>query len=414
MPHLQPAYQMPYSYLISREGDRYKARDPYGRVHFSDDEAATVIQAAIDALTEGGSIFLTRGNYTITSPLIIRSKIWLRGEGIATVLTLADGANCNVIESPSGSLLNQAKISDLKIDGNKNNQTADNAATYLLNPVACRCENVYIYNVRDKGIVFYGESMPTLYGYWSTIADCHIGDCTTRGISVENCDELFIRDNSTGNCPTGIRLSAGISDVIGNKIVSATYGIDVKGESNNIIGNVIDTITYIGIHVFASNIIVGNYLFKIGYGATQNTYGIRMVSGQTVKGVLIFSNKIVGSGSYAYCGIAEASDSDENYIIGNRVTDFSLNIIKRGANSVVRDNFGYVTENSGTATIANGNTSVSVAHGLAGTPTLVTLGATHSEVADAVWSADATNITITVPSAVSADRKVSWYAEYKP
>lgn len=79
----------------------------------------------------------------------------------------------------------------------------------------------------------------------------------------------------------------------------------------------------------------------------------------------------------------------------------------------VRFSEGY-SENSGTATILNGNTSVQFAHGLADTPTFVTLGATHDEVADAIWSADATNITITVPAAVSADRDISWYAEYKP
>jgi len=71
-------------------------------------------------------------------------------------------------------------------------------------------------------------------------------------------------------------------------------------------------------------------------------------------------------------------------------------------------------KNSGTATITNGNTQVQFAHGLAGTPTLVTLGATHAEVADAIWSADATNITITVPTNVTANRNISWYAEYKP
>jgi hypothetical protein len=70
--------------------------------------------------------------------------------------------------------------------------------------------------------------------------------------------------------------------------------------------------------------------------------------------------------------------------------------------------------NRGTATIASGTTSVTFAHGLSGTPTLVTLGATHAEVADAIWSADATNITITVPAAVTANRNISWYAERKP
>ena len=88
--------------------------------------------------------------------------------------------------------------------------------------------------------------------------------------------------------------------------------------------------------------------------------------------------------------------------------------IEAGGTLYAKFNEGFVTENSGTATILSGNTSVTFAHGLAGTPTLVTLGATHAEVADAIWSADAINITITVPSAVSANRNISWSAEYKP
>jgi len=78
----------------------------------------------------------------------------------------------------------------------------------------------------------------------------------------------------------------------------------------------------------------------------------------------------------------------------------------------IKNNIGYTTENSGTATIASGNTSVTVAHGLASEPSFVILTGTHSEVKDAYVSAkDSTNITITVDSAVTADRDIYWYAE---
>ena len=48
--------------------------------------------------------------------------------------------------------------------------------------------------------------------------------------------------------------------------------------------------------------------------------------------------------------------------------------------------------NWGTATILSGQTSVTFAHELYyGAPSVVVLGPTHAEVADAVWSADDTN-----------------------
>lgn len=65
---------------------------------------------------------------------------------------------------------------------------------------------------------------------------------------------------------------------------------------------------------------------------------------------------------------------------------------------------------AGVATILNGQTGATFAHGLAAAPAFVTLGAKHAEVADAFWSADATNITITVPAAVTANRDVSYFA----
>lgn len=72
--------------------------------------------------------------------------------------------------------------------------------------------------------------------------------------------------------------------------------------------------------------------------------------------------------------------------------------------------WGYITRNAGIATILNGQATVVVPHELPEAPTFVTLGAKHAEVADAIWSADATNVTITVPSNVTADREIAWFA----
>jgi len=70
------------------------------------------------------------------------------------------------------------------------------------------------------------------------------------------------------------------------------------------------------------------------------------------------------------------------------------------------------TENRGTATILNGNPSVTVNHGLAAAPSVVKLTGTHSEVKDCwVTNVTATQFTINAPAAVSADRDVYWQAE---
>lgn len=69
-----------------------------------------------------------------------------------------------------------------------------------------------------------------------------------------------------------------------------------------------------------------------------------------------------------------------------------------------------VLRRSGMATIKTGDNSVTFAHGMDGTP-IVVLGTTNAQVADAIWSATNTNITISVSANVAEDRNVAWYAE---
>lgn len=106
-------------------------------------------------------------------------------------------------------------------------------------------------------------------------------------------------------------------------------------------------------------------------------------------------------------------DSDYNEFYNNNV-DGTPGIQKRGANSIVRDNTGYRTRNKNVATIANGGVSITVNHGLKGTPSVIFLTGRHTEVAQATVnesSINATSFQIIVPSSVTANRNVSWIAE---
>jgi len=158
------------------------------------------------------------------------------------------------------------------------------------------------------------------------------------------------------------------------------------------------------------NVMVGNYILRpVFIDSWQNIIvGNRLYSNTTIGNVQL--NRLLGN---SFVGDFQINAGAANNVLIGNYFGGSVSI-PSGTVYEVKGNIGFVTENSGTATIANGQTSVTFAHGLAGTPTVVTLGATHSEVADAIWSADATNITITVPAAVTADRDISWYAEYKP
>lgn len=70
-----------------------------------------------------------------------------------------------------------------------------------------------------------------------------------------------------------------------------------------------------------------------------------------------------------------------NWLDGNHVTD---EIDWAAGAGVLRDNFGHLTENSGTANIASGNTSVTVSHGLGETPSVDDFSLLYTEDPDGV------------------------------
>jgi hypothetical protein len=86
------------------------------------------IQKALDHLRKGGEILLQPGTYVVRQPILLRHpRLSLRGAGSATILLLADKANCpvvilgNPIDNPSGPTTG-LHLSDLVIDGNRANQ----------------------------------------------------------------------------------------------------------------------------------------------------------------------------------------------------------------------------------------------------------------------------------------------------
>lgn len=115
------------------------------------------------------------------------------------------------------------------------------------------------------------------------------------------------------------------------------------------------------------------------------------------------------------------SSTTDNIIQGNQFYNVTNPIMGNATaiasrTNIIRDNWGYVTENSGTATIANGDTSVVVAHGLDRLPAagdiLLTPAETWSSATE-LWtgSYSVTSFTITVDQDPTADFDVNWKAE---
>ncbi len=94
--------------------------------------SASQIQLALDRLPDtGGEVVLSPGTYEIRQPIVLRrDHQMLRGTGTATLLKLADKANCPVIVL--GEAVNKPRrvvahlrLSDLTIDGNRQHQQVE-------------------------------------------------------------------------------------------------------------------------------------------------------------------------------------------------------------------------------------------------------------------------------------------------
>lgn len=87
------------------------------------------IQQALDALPDsGGEVVLPAGNFEVDRPIVLqREHQALRGSGPATVLRLADGANCPVVilgepVNYPKQAVRHLRVSNLFIDGNRFHQ----------------------------------------------------------------------------------------------------------------------------------------------------------------------------------------------------------------------------------------------------------------------------------------------------
>ena len=439
------------------------------------------IQQAIDSLSsDGGTVKLKEGTYNISSTIEVDDNIVFEGSGWGTILKLADGADCDVIENSDQTNGNSnIAIRDLKIDGNKANQTAGNdlngidfikTTDFLINNVWIKdigtsdvadvgigfsfstdCINGRITNCISEANTHYGFNSYNCsyltfanniskdnlrHGFGSANGSNHIS--WVGNIVKNNSDQGFwIRNTSYSsiigniiNMPTssdnGIQLKMDTGDtnqiseqhntISGNTIEgSCNYGIHIQNHAryNTITGNTIQGSAVYGVYLIAEwNIFTNNNIFEVIEDGIYSTGTGTIIKGNFIKkcgknGIysnayesiitnnICVSNSTSSAGTYngielgarsrnvisnnrcyddqgtktqGY-GIKEASGNTYNVIEGNNLwNNLTGSASLAGSYDIVRNNQGYTTENSGTATISNGSTSVTVNHGLAVTP----------------------------------------------
>jgi len=361
----------PASYIIWKDGSTYYATNgTTGLIEIQSTDASTVIQYAIDKLVAlpdvYGRVHIMDGEYIINQPIIPDEGIWIQGNGIKnTILKLGDGVNDDVIKDTRSFSNNKMffTISDLMIDGNRDNNTAGNGIHLYgsgsgqywdvrmnrIEVIRC-CENgIYLASGHGVGILH----SPSEFN----------GDC---GIRIDGGDYPFIAWNTIkGNDGHGIHIGCTSAIIIGNEI-----------EGNSMNGLVIESSSHDGI--------ISNNIHNNDGDAIYLKSAIR---------IRVIGNLIQSNTGY---GMNMVSPTTDVVIVGNTFhNNTSGHFYNDGTGIIIKHNIG--CENSGTAIFLGDGTTTSfnIAHDLSLKPTKVRVSPASPD-AEGVYTsrydADATNI----------------------
>jgi parallel beta-helix repeat protein len=265
-------------------------------------------------------------------------------------------------------------------------------------------------------------------------SDISITGCTARGnassgfmVTTEATDVAVVSCISTANTVSGFRASSSVDRVLfqgciaranlsfgiivlGGKVVvveclshgNTSDGIRTDAAGTVLIGNKCTNNTSSGIRVFG----VDDCVVAFNHCQDNTVEGIRMDTG--CDRTLVLGNTCTRVSAQTH-GIRMTGAGNDNRFIANSSTNHTTaNYVFSGTGNIRRDNAGFVTHASGTATVATGTTSIAVTHGLAATPVLQDIKVTPTNamgLASKFWitSPTSTQFTINVDADPTTD-----------
>jgi hypothetical protein len=234
-----------------------------------------------------------------------------------------------------------------------------------------------------------GGNFGTINPQFMQFSNCTGDTCTSANWFIQGTNALPAQDMQFSNCWSGLTSDSNwIFENTINVTFSSCNGISASKNAIQLNGN--DALTISGFVGFNSN------------GSNGGFAGLDIVN---------CSNTIVTGSAFNTqnntFSIAEDGSSNNNVIIGNRMPN-SGQIL--GANTICRDNQGFVTETSGVASIA-ASTFVVVTHGLGFTPVAgdISLTATGNY---GCWVTGIGNSTFQINISTTTTTTVGWNVNY--
>jgi Carbohydrate binding domain len=349
--------------------------------------AQTAINNAISALpANGGVVYLRDGTYIVSGSINVPSNVTLTGVGANTIIELENSIASSTDLIASSGTPTRVNISNLKIDGNKANQSGalnDHGINMAAGTPGVSIDKVQIVNVYNNSV---NTGAINITSGQANITNSYVTGSSGDGVYSSSSSPVDISNTvSDSNGGNGFNISSGNATLIGDAATSNTsQGFRVSGSNDTLSGDVAKSNSSNGFYISGTNTTVSgstaisnsndgysinnSYDTLSGDNATSNTasglsvdsgsfanltgnvseansqYGIH-VGAPSGTNTNINSNTVYNNGgSNAYDGIFVAAggcanDSITNNIIGDTAgTGYAINITQACQDTYVSGN----------------------------------------------------------------------------
>lgn len=439
-------YPTTATYTIYKEGSTYYAKNAYGAIEYSGTNSSKVVQDALDSIASfgGGSLYFSPhcGTYVFKYSMAVPDNClidfgWSRIEMDNYFVPAVTGTSQWGMFYNKGAGITKNVNSTIRngiIYGNNQHQNGASSIFTFKNVTKFNLENLMMeycaYDARDAIIYslasacyidhVYGFEAGVVDGAWVGLRGCHYmkirnchfenamadlivvynEDVDTGGVNYVSWDIDISHCTLIGAGRNAVRVETGCYDVTVEDCDILATG------SNTALPSYCDH-SAIFIYGLKNFQIVNNRIIRYAHNQTYAIY----IYGYTVQlsNVKIEGNLIRDS-TVGHIYLENCTNID---ILDNTFSDTATVLTKASgvSNLIVKNNIGFVTQNSGTAIISS-STYVNVAHGLSGTPTAVIVTPTQTSTSFYVSNVGSTTFRINVGT--SGTYTFYWYAEYNP
>jgi len=184
----------PYSFLIKKLDDLIIAQNDKGRIQFSGTDASTIIQSAINALPNGGKIFLKEGTYPISTVITLAKGVSLIGEGSESIFpeVLTFPVTKFLWIGGSGETMLQTKPAEPWTGMIKNihfhGVDVAGVGLNLMAPQGAIFENLHIEKFTVQGVLLHTLATVTGNAILNTFINFVIENCANIGFGIDGAD----------------------------------------------------------------------------------------------------------------------------------------------------------------------------------------------------------------------------------